>query len=51
MYDAALDVEPFLDDIERRLSDDAPGPDEEIEDEADAEPDSAVGLLASDRIR
>jgi len=47
MYDAALDVEPFLDDIERRLSDDAPSPDEEIEDEADAEPDSAVGLLAS----
>ena len=47
MYDAALDVEPFLDDIERRLSDDASEPDEEIEDEADAEPDSAVGLLAS----
>ena len=47
LYDAALDVEPFLDEIDRRLSDDEPEPDDENDEEADSEPESAVGLLAS----
>ncbi len=45
MYDAALDVEPFLDDIETRLSDDSEADGEDAED--DSKPESAVGLLAS----
>ena len=45
MYDAALDVEPFLDEIETRLSDDESETDDETDD--DAEPESSIGLLAS----
>ncbi|TQQ79896.1 phosphohydrolase [Halonotius terrestris] len=54
LYDAALDVEPFLDDIEARLADDDGGAvDSTMDDtdDADAEaadtPDSAVGLIAA----
>jgi len=46
MYDAALDVEPFLEDTEARLADDSEAVDEE-EAEDDSGPESAVGLLAS----
>ncbi len=46
MYDAALDVEPFLDEIESRVSDEEPESGDN-EDEADSEPESTVGLLAS----
>ena len=45
MYDAALDVEPFLDEIEGQLNDD-----DTVDAEDDAEetaPESSVGLLAS----
>ena len=45
MYDAALAVEPFLDEIETRLSDDESETDDETDD--DAEPESSIGLLAS----
>ena len=45
LYDAAVDVEPFLEDIETRLSDDEP--DDADEDADEFEPSSTVGLLAS----
>jgi len=45
LYDAAVDVEPFLEEIETRLSDDEP--DDADEDADEFEPSSTVGLLAS----
>ncbi|MEA1931422.1 MAG: phosphohydrolase [Euryarchaeota archaeon] len=54
LYDAALDVDPFLEEIEGRLSDDedeaadAEEADAETDDEdAESEPESSVALLAS----
>ncbi len=55
VYDAALDVEPFLDDIEQRLSEEPPEAEDEQADTADddaateeaEEPASSVALLAA----
>ncbi|MFW6321631.1 MAG: DHH family phosphoesterase, partial [Halohasta sp.] len=51
LYDAALDVEPFLEELEARLADDTQDPEDEneAEEEADdeADPESPVALLAS----
>ena len=57
VYDAALDVDPFLEEIEARLADDEPDADADdavdepdaADDEADdeTEPESSVALLAS----
>ncbi|WP_224267801.1 DHH family phosphoesterase [Haloprofundus salinisoli] len=50
LYDAALDPEPFLADIERRLEDDDPVADKEDEDEEadeDAALDSSVALVGA----
>jgi oligoribonuclease NrnB/cAMP/cGMP phosphodiesterase (DHH superfamily) len=46
MYDAALDVDPFLEEIETRLSDEDNPTDEDDEDDAD-QPESSVALLAA----
>jgi oligoribonuclease NrnB/cAMP/cGMP phosphodiesterase (DHH superfamily) len=46
MYDAALDVDPFLEEIENRLSEADQSDDEEDEDDED-QPESSVALLAA----